>query len=542
MYKFFLYFLLLNTSFLFSQTKPDNAGRPKLVVGIVVDQMRADYISRFWSKYSEGGFKRMINTGFNYKNANYNYVPTFTGPGHASIYTGTTPSVHGIIANDWYSRDANAKVYCASDPKVLSVGALSTAGMMSPHRMLSTTIGDELKLANPKSKVIGIALKDRGAILPAGHSANGAYWFEGSGNWISSSWYMKELPQWVKDFNAKKLAKEYLMKGWFPLLPIEQYTESQLDDTPYEAAPNKKEKPTFPYEYSKFIEKNNYEIIKSTPHGNTITADFAKSAIAGEQLGKDDITDMLCISFSSTDYIGHSYGIRAIETEDIYLRLDLELEKLFQYLDAEVGVGNYISFLTADHGGSDVPAFLKDIKIPAGYFNPKAFEKELKTFLVSNYGDSLVLNFDNEQVYLNEAMLFSKKINKCDIEKVISEFVLKFPGVAEAYCSCDLKTEAYPKGTFRNILQNGYHFKRSGNVAINLEPNWFAYMPKGTTHGACYSYDTHVPLLFFGAGIPNGGSVEKVSITDIAPTLSMILNISFTSGCSGIPLKEVSQK
>lgn len=517
---------------------------PKLVVGIVVDQMRYDYIYRYWNKYGDDGFKRLVGNGYFCKNTNYNYVPTYTAPGHTSIYTGTTPATHGIISNEWYVRDGNRVVYCAEDPSVKTVGSSSAAGLMSPKNMLTTTMGDELRIASlKKSKVIGVALKDRSAIMPAGHSANGAYWFDGSsGNFITSTHYMNELPKWVNDFNAQQLAKNYLAKGWNTLLSADQYTESLPDDNQYESAPNKKEKPVFPYQYNDFIEKNSFDIIRATPWGNTITKDMAIAALKGEQLGKDENTDMLCISFSSTDYVGHYYGPKSMEVEDVYLKLDKELSELLKTLDAEVGSSNYVLFLTADHGACDVPAFLNDMKIPGGYVGVDYIEKQLKAHLQNLYGDSLVLKLNDQHFYLNDAAIYARKLNKAEIENTCVDFVRKFDGIAEAYSGETLRNNDFKEGSFKHLLQKGYNHKRSGDVVISFQPAWVNFGHTGTTHGAEFTYDTHVPLIFYGDGIAKGSTVRNVNIVDIAPTVCMLLNIPFPNGCSGKPIEELFQK
>ncbi len=525
-------------------TNKETIKTPKLVVGIVVDQMRSDYIARYWNKLSDNGFKRLVNNGFYCKNTNYNYVPTFTGPGHTSIYTGTTPASHGIIANEWYSRETGKMMYCTDDKTVKTIGSDSKAGLMSPKNMLATTMGDELRISSlKKSKVIGLALKDRSSILPAGHSANAAYWFDGNlGGFISSSHYMNELPKWVSDFNGKQTARQYLQQGWTTLLPIEQYTESLPDDNNYESAPNKKDKPVFPYEYNEFIQKKDFDIIRSTPWGNTITKDFALETLKAEQLGKDEYTDMLCISFSATDYVGHSYGPKSIEIEDVYLRLDKDIAELLNGLDKEIGTDNYVLFLTADHGACDVPAHLKDMKIPGGYINHSKMAKELKAYLNQVYGDTLVLSYSNQQVFLNDAGIAAKKLDKMQVEKTCAEFMLKYDGVGETYTTESLRTQEYGEGAFRHLVQKGYNFKRSGDVSVCFQPAWMEFGEKGTSHGAEFSYDTHVPLLFYGAGIPQGSTVRSIHIVDIAPSICMLLNIPFPDACSGKPIEELFRK
>jgi predicted AlkP superfamily pyrophosphatase or phosphodiesterase len=545
MKKLIAFFILSNS--LFAQTKPAPVAslkQPKLVVGIVVDQMRHDYIYRYWDKYGNGGFKKIVSEGYFYRNAHYNYVPTYTGPGHASIYTGTSPATHGIISNDWFVKETNAMTYCTDDDNVKTVGSDSKLGLMSPKNLLVTTIGDELKLAtNQRSKVFAISLKDRSSILPAGHSANGAFWFDGTvGKFISSSHYMTALPAWVNEFNNKQLAAKYLSQGWNTLYPVNTYEESIADKNNYEAAPNKKDTAVFPYEYKAQLEKNNFEIIKSTPYGNTITKDMALACLKAEQLGKGKETDMLCISFSSTDYVGHYYGPRSVEVEDVYLRLDKDLEELIGSLDATLGKNNYILFLTADHGACDVPAHLKDLKIPGGYINEEQLAKEIKTFCGNQFGDSLVLMIVNQQIFLNEAKMAAMKLNKFSVEHTLANYLLSIKGVAEAYPSDILKYGDFSEGTFKYLIQKGYNHVRSGNVAFSYNPAWMEYHNKGTTHGASYSYDTHVPVLFYGMGIPKGSSVRKVNVVDIAPTISEILHMSFPNGTTGKPLEEVIMK
>ncbi|MCD6017924.1 MAG: alkaline phosphatase [Bacteroidetes bacterium] len=544
MKKIFVLFIISNA--IFAQTKPvvNALKQPKLVVGIVIDQMRQDYIYRYWNKFGNGGFKKIINEGFFYKNAHYNYVPTYTGPGHASIYTGTSPATHGIIGNDWFVKETGKMTYCTYDEKAKPVGTESAAGSMSPKNLLVTTIGDELKLnTNQQSKVFSVSFKDRSSILPAGHSANGAFWFDGSnGNFVSSSHYMNQLPAWMNDFNNRNLAKQYLSQGWNTLYPLSSYVESIADQNNYESAPNKKENPVFPYEYKKQLDQNDYSILKATPYGNTIVKDLALACLKSEQLGKGKVADMLCVSFSSTDYVGHYYGPRSVEVEDVYLRLDKDLEELINTLNSTVGKDNYVLFLTADHGACDVPAHLRDLKIPGGYVNEDALERTIKSFCRNLYGDSLVLTLENQQLFLNENKIYELKLSKQIVEQTLANYLLSIKGVAEAYSSEVLRNENFTDDSFKYLIQKGYNHVRSGNVVYSYNPAWMEYQETGTTHGASYSYDTHVPVLFYGMGIPKGSTVRKVHVVDIAPTISMILHTSFPNGTTGKPLEEVIAK
>ena len=536
--------LLVVFLFIFSQcllSQNNSSVKPKLVVGIVVDQMRNDYIYRYWDRFGEGGFKRLINDGFYFKNAHYNYIPTYTGPGHSSIYTGTTPRTHAIIANDWHIKSSAISNYCVSDTGVKSIGCTNKNGKMSPKNQLSSTIGDELKIStNQIGKVFSIALKDRSSILPAGHAANAAFWYdEITGNFISSSWYIKELPSWVNAFNNKNFPKVYLTKGWQTLYPISSYSNSLADNNNYEASPIKKEAITFPYNYKDFIEKNDFSIIKSNPYGNTITKDLAISCLINESLGKDNIADLLCISFSSPDYIGHYYGPRSIEAEDIYLRLDKDIEDLLNTLDEQVGKNNYTIFLTADHGGADVPNHLIDSKIPAGYIKEKYLVTEIKKFLQRSFGDSSIFeNNSNEQIFLDARKINQLNLKTAEVESKLADFLITINGISEAFTSSTLKTQSFYKNDYATLLQNGYNHKLSGNVCYIYNPAWMDYSEKGTTHGAGYNYDTHVPIIFYGNGIKKGNYFQYVSITQIAPTICELLQINQTNGCISDPLNE----
>jgi predicted AlkP superfamily pyrophosphatase or phosphodiesterase len=519
--------------------------KPKLIVGIVVDQMRNDYIYRYWNRYSANGFKRLVNNGFYFKNAHFNYIPTYTGPGHSSIYTGTTPKTHGIIANEWFDKQHLSEIYCVYDTLVRPIGTSHKNGQMSPKHQISSTIGDELKMSSmKKSKVFGIALKDRSAILPAGHAADGAFWFdESTGNFVSSSWYLNELPKWLIEFNQLNKPKSYLMKDWSTLYPIATYSNSLDDKNPYESIPNKQSEPIFPYSYKSFVEKNNFSIIRSTPYGNSLTKDLALECIRKESLGKDEFTDLIAISFSSPDIIAHAYGPRSIEIEDVYLRLDKDIEELLTFLDKEVGKDGYSIFLTADHGGADVPNHLIKNKIPAGYINDKKIAKSLKAFLQLNFNDStLLLNVSNEQVFLNELKINQQKINKSDLEKNICAFLINTIGIAEAYPSEVLKFQTFKDGDYKCLLQNGFKHNMSGNIAYILNPAWMDYADKGTTHGAGYNYDTHVPIIFFGAGIKKGESYEYITITQIAPTIAELIQVNQPNGCTSQPLNDKLKK
>lgn len=521
--------------------KSNEFERPKLVVGIVVDQMRYDYISRFWNGYSEGGFKRLVKEGFNFKNNHYNYAPTSTGPGHASVYTGTTPASHGIIGNDWYDKEIGASVYCAADNTYASVGTASLAGQMSPKQLLTTTISDQLKLhTQSRSKVIAIALKDRGAVLPGGHTADAAYWFHGKneGSWISSTFYMESLPSWVTQFNSK-VPQQY-KKPWNLLKSEKAYIQSGLDKNNYEGAYKGETTAVFPHDLVSLWEANGaYDILKATAYGNSLTTDFALAALKGENLGKGLDTDFLAVSFSSTDYVGHQFGVNSREIEDTYYRLDLDLERLLKALDAQVGPGNYSLFLTADHAAVQVPSYLKDLKIPSGYFDSKVFKDKLNAYVVDRFGsEDLIENISNYQVFLNRGLATQLDIDLREMQEDLAQFILQDSAVERTYTAYQMWGEEYTKG-IPYILQNGYNSKRSGDVLFVLKPAVISYSKTGSTHGSPQIYDTHTPLLFFGKGFKRGASYERSEIPDIAPTIAAMLGIAFPNGTTGKPLTQV---
>ncbi len=526
--------LLVFSNMLVAQNKKT----PKLVIGIVVDQMRYDYVYKFWDVYGEQGFKRLVNEGFFCRNTNFNYIPTYTAPGHASIYTGTTPATHGIIGNNWYDRKSKTEVYCTADNSYKTVGSSTTAGQMSPHNMLTTSICDELRLSNNKrSKVIGISLKDRGAILPAGHLANAAYWYDSStGNFISSTFYMSELPTWVKDFNKLEWAKKHLSQPWTLALPKEKYSQSMADDNKYEGAYKSELKPVFPHNLPELMKDNGgLGLLKSTPFGNTIAKDFAIQTIKSENLGKGNFTDFLTLSFSSTDYIGHQFGPGSMELQDTYIRLDKDLAEFLQFIDGYLGKNNVLIFLTADHAGVENAAYLGDQNVPSGFFESEQPIDSLKAFLKRNYGDTLVLSFSNDQVFLNRQSIEEKKLDLAKVQQDAADFMLRFRGVSNTITASTLAANDFSSGV-RNRMQNGYNQKRSGDVIVNYQPAWVEFTRTGTTHGSGYSYDTHVPLFFYGNDIKAGSTSEAIDITDIAPTVSQFLNIEFPNACTGKPI------
>ncbi len=525
----------------FSQKKQD-LPRPKLVVGLVIDQMRWDYLYRYYNRYGEGGFKRMLREGFTCENTYINYIPSYTAPGHTSIYTGSVPAIHGIAGNDFIVNATGKSMYCTEDALEETVGSTSNAGKMSPRNLLATTITDELKLAtNLQSKVIGVALKDRGSILPGGHLANGAYWFDDvSGGWITSTFYMKQLPAWVKDFNDKKLPEKYLKQDWKTLYDVRSYSQSFADSNSYEGKLAGTTSATLPAKTSNAFSKN-YYAIRPNPYGNTLTFDFAKAAIEQEKLGVGAVTDFLTISCSSTDYVGHLFGVNALETEDVYLRLDQDIASFFTYLDSKVGKNNYTVFLSADHGAAHNPMLLSDLKIPAGYWSSTQAVKDLNKALSEKYKlDNLIISLSNYQVHFNYQVLAKNNIDEEQLTKDCIKILRGKPGIAFVADARNISEAALPQ-LLRETVVNGYNSERSGSIAIILQPGFYSGSKgaTGTSHGTWNPYDTHIPLVWMGWGIKSGKSNKRYTITDIAPTLAALLRVQEPNGCIGSPIEEV---
>lgn len=519
--------------------------RPKLVVGLMVDQMRWDYLYRFADRYGDDGFKRMLNEGFSCENTLLNYIPTYTAIGHSSVYTGSVPSIHGIAGNDWIIQATGQPMYCTQDDNVQGVGTQEREGQQSPRNLLASTITDQLKLAtNFQSKVVGIAMKDRGGILPAGHFADAAYWFEGkSGNWISSTFYMENLPQWVETFNEQKLADKYLKQDWNTLYPIETYAQSIADDNPYEGKWPGEEAPTFPRKTSELMKDVGYELIKTTPQGNTLTLDFAKAALEQEQLGNNPTgnTDFLCVSLSATDYVGHRYSLSAVEIEDTYLRLDQDIANFLAYLDKHVGKGNYTFFLTADHAASYNPMYYTDQKGNGGYLFTRQIQRTLNGELQEKFGsDKIVRSLMNYQVHLNYSLIDSLQLSLKEVKETIINSLNKEEGITYVI-DMEGNQNMFVPAPLREKIINGYNRRHSGAIQIIADPQWYAGTPRspGTTHGVWSPYDSHIPLVFMGWGIPQGVSNKEVHVVDIAPTISSLLHIMEPNGNIGKPIVEV---
>lgn len=530
-------FLLLSFALI---TSTQAQQRPKLVVGIVVDQMKMEYLYRFSDDFSPNGFKRLMNNGYTFQNMHYNYMPTYTAPGHASIYTGTTPAIHGIVSNEWFSRTLGKEMYCTDDASVKTIGdGTKEEGAMSPKKLQSTTITDELRLAtNFKAKVIGMSLKDRGAILPAGHFANWAFWYSKTGAFISSTFYGEKLPDWVTEFNQEKRYMPYITKGWDLLKPAATYNESMADNNPYEGKLYNSAAPVFPYNLKDMYDKNDAGVLRSTPYGNNLLADLAMKAIEKEELGKDDITDFLTVSFSSPDYVGHILGPRSMELQDTYLRLDQTIAEFLTYLDKTVGKDNYLLFLTADHAGAENTTYLKDNKYNVNNVDPKEIRMNLKKYSVDTFGEDLILNYSSFNLFFNKDVIKAKGLELAKVKQSFHDFLMTQEYVKRVYTEEEILA-ATGNDYYLNFIAKGYDATQNGDLIILDKPGYIEYGKTGTSHGTTYTYDTHVPLLFYGWHVKHGESFSKKAITQIAPTLSQMLKISFPNGTDANVLEEV---
>lgn len=477
-----------------NEQRPQFGERPRLVVGIVVDQMRWDYLSRYYDRFRPDGFRRLIDQGYSFDNCLINYLPTVTAIGHTSAYTGTGPAIHGICGNNFFID--GRKTYCCADDSVQTVGSTTKAGQMSPRNLLATTIGDQLRLHTDfRSKVIGVSYKDRAAILPAGRSGNGAYWIDTkSGCFVTSTYYRDELPQWAKDYNATMAKNKELKKVG--------------DQVGYTAL------------------------------CGTLTAGMAVAAVDGEQLGQGEETDMLCVSFSQTDVIGHKWGTRGEHTDEAYLQLDADLAYLFNALDERVGRGNYLVFLTADHGAAHNSTFMEEHKMNAGQWLSQQLQPALEEYLAKAFGNTqnLVAGILDYRFFLNHEAIQQQGLDLQSVKAKAIEFLRHQPHISFVVDYEQAATAPVPMMLRERILL-GYNFHRSGDIIICVEPGYYEFgswsSPVGTTHGEWNPYDAHIPLLFYGWKVPHGANPSEVHITDIAPTVCSMLHIQQPNGCVG---------
>jgi predicted AlkP superfamily pyrophosphatase or phosphodiesterase len=513
--------------------------KPKLVIGIIVEQLRYDQLERFRGRLGQSGIRRLLNEGTSFQNASFQYMLTQSAPGHSTISTGAEPAWHGITSDSWYLPLRNELIYCTRDVNVNPAGGTPESGQHSPVNLQASTFADELKMSSGKNaKVFSVGLKEHASILSAGHSADAAYWLDNtSGSWISSTWYIDSLPAWVNDFNAMKYPEAYLNSKWELIRPVQDYFGCIPDTNAFESG--FKGQNYFPYDLRKIF-NHDMSALFETPFGNTMTTQFAKKLIENEGLGKDDITDFMSICYTSTDYIGHRFGPSSFEMADAIFRLDKEIEDLMTYLVDSIGKMNILVYFTSSHGTSEIPGVLEYNRIPSGYFRQDQALYLLKSYLKALYGEGEWLKgYAERQIFLNRILIEDSKIPLEDVQKKVARFIVQFSGIASAYPYSAFEVNDFGQGNLKRIINN-FSPQRSGDVIITFYPGWVEKVNGSVTnHNSPYDCDSHVPLVWWGWSIDRATVSRKVNITDIAPTLSSLLKVPYPNACSGEPLFEL---
>lgn len=540
-----LIFAITLSCFSCSSIKTEKVHSPKLVVTIVVDQLKYDYLTQWSDRFSEAGFNKIQREGFSFHNQNYNYMPTNTGPGHATIFTGANPNHNGIIGNSWYVKSVKSKVNCVGDDFFKILNEPDSKGK-SPGRLLMDSYSSLYGTKHPESKSVSISLKDRGAILPGGKNSNGTYWLsKKTGEFITSSYYTSILPSWVTEFNTPNKSDIYLKETWETKHPLDSYSNYASDENEFEESILPNGRTSFPYKMSEVFEKHGYEGIFYSPFGNDILLDFAHEALINEQLGKDSVTDFLNLSFSSTDYVGHNFGPEGVETEDVFIRFDQNLAELIDLLNEEVGEGNYLLVLTSDHGVAKIPnRFTASEEVH--YFNGKALLDSANTIVQSLSSTSdkvrLIENFSNNQLFFNTELIDSLGLDSRSLANELKEKLIDFPGVAHVYSREEMKY-SQNLDSMGLFIKEGVNSTRSGDVMVIVKNGWLSdyYEEKGgTDHGSPWDYDTHVPLIFYGWSIKPGSSNNISYPKDIAPTIFHLLGEDNSQNFEGRILKELN--
>ena len=556
-----------------TQTSTPQSGqrgkRPRLVLLIAVDQFRYDYLERFSDLFGPNGFRRLLRDGASWTQSNYDHMPTYTAPGHATMLTGAYPAETGIVGNEWPDRATGKNVSSVSDTTVTSLGGAPNEPAASPKRLMSSTVGDELRLAtNDRSKVIGISIKDRAAILPAGRHANAAYWFSGNnGNMVSSTYYFNDLPTWVVSFNNSHAADKYFGKKWERLLPESEYLKrTGADAPPWENIGNiAGDTNTFPHTVTggaTSAGKAFYNALDFTPFSNDLLVSFTEQAITNEQLGQDDETDVLCVSFSANDYAGHRYGPYSQEMMDVTLRVDQQIGALLDFVNAKVGLSNSVVVFTADHGVAPIPEHAAALGLGGARIRGDDVIKALRSAISARYNPqnktpdpsadyifkyeyagSLRDAFTNANIYFNYDALKRDGVNLDDITEVAGQAALTVPGIARFFTRSQLQRgETSITDPIERRALHGFYPSRSGDLVLIPEPYKYLNETITATHGSPYSYDTNVPTVIMGAGINPGRYYEAASPADIAPTLCALLGITKPSAATGRVLIEALKK
>lgn len=520
--------------------------KPSLIIGIVVEQLRFDQIERLRDRFSDNGIKRMINEGTFFKNASYDYMLTQSAPGFSTIATGTEPAYHGITSDNWYVPLKNEFIYCTKDISVNPVGGSYESGLHSPVNLNASTFADELKIATgKKSKVFSVGVKEQSAILTAGHSTDGVFWYDNvTGGWMSSTYYVQALPSWVNDFNAMRRQEAYLNSSWTLLKEAEAYSTCLPDSNKFEKGFGGQN--YFPYDLNKLSKSGgrnsdrNNAFLRETPFADALTTDFAIKLIEEEELGKDDVTDFLSICYSSTDYIGHRFGPSSVETADAIFRLDKNIETLLNYLNDNLGKRNILVYFTSAHGVAELPQVMADNRVPSGYFMQNQALQLLRSYLNAVYGEGdWVKGFTERQVFLNRTLIEDARLQIEDVQKRTARFLNQFTGVASAYPYYAFEANDFGNGHLRKII-NSFSAQRSGDVIITLLPGWVeAEEGHLTGHNSPYEYDSHVPLIWYGWTVNRSTVMRKVNLTDVAATLSSLCRIPYPNACTGEPMPEL---
>jgi arylsulfatase A-like enzyme len=526
---------------------------PRLVVLISIDQFRGDYVERYNHYFLParqggriGGFRFLMETGAHFRNAMHNHLPTATGPGHATLMSGSEPAFDGIVGNDWYDRVTGKSVYCVDDPSVVGVGG--KVGPMSPRNLLVTTVGDELKMAtNGRSKVVGVAIKDRAAILMAGHAADDVVWYDAkTGDWVTSSWYApsKQLPSWVQQLNSERPVDKMAGKVWEPLLDSDAYDITRQAPAEKVATNGK----PFSHALAEFAGPALFSGMITSQYGNELTFEVAERAIEADKLGQHDVPDVLVINLSSNDYVGHRFGPNSPEVMDMTVRTDRLLSEFMNMLQKSVpgGIDNVAMVVTADHGVVPIPEESNDA-YKTGVIRgvDQGAVTAVRTALSKKYGDGqwvLGEGLYEQNLYLNRELASQKGLKMADVEQTAAEAASNAPGIFAAFGRSQILSNGVPPYPFLSRVLNGFNAKLGGDVFVLEAPGDYAGDGTGTGHGTVWDYDAHVPILFRARGIKAGIYLNRVYSSGIAPTLCRLLGIESPTGNVGVPLVDTIQK
>jgi len=531
-----LLILFLIVSFSVSKAQKTNVPhRPKIVVGIVVENMRYDYITKLWTVFDETGFRRLIDYGSNCKSTYLDYAYTQSAPGFATIATGCNPSDHGIIAERWYNRLLNSEEFCVGDPEFSTVGGKPFENNSSPKKLLTTTLGDQMKIAfNKQSKVFSISLYPESSVLTSGYLADGAFWLDlSTGEWCTSRFYMDELPTWLVRLNNRKQPDVYMDASWVPVQNESSYFVTEDDMNEYEIG--LKGRTYFPYSILKLADNyRKYKILTEIPHGNTLVKNAALELIKHEKLGKDFTPDLLTICFSAGKGVVKNFGVQSKEIQDVYLRLDKEIGHLLKYLDEQFGKENCLVYLTSSSGTADYPKYTSKFGLPGGYFKHMQAVALLKSYLNAVYGKGeWVKYYNKQQIYLDRSLIEKSNLSLREVQTIAANFLIQFSGVANVLTSTALSESNFTNGAFSK-MQNSFSAKRSGDLFLILDAGWMEQTVNSCTdNNSPYIYDTHVPLIWWGWKIQPNTLYRTLSLCDVVPTIATFLNVEPPSKASG---------